>query len=146
MAEETPPRARVPSLRTIAMPADANPGGDIFGGWIMSQMDLAGAIHASYRVVGRIVTVAVESMKFHLPVYVGDQVSCFCDTRKIGTTSISVHIETWVRRRQQHQEYLKVTEATYTYVSIGENRKPVPVQLRESGEKRDEELNTGEQG
>jgi len=119
----------VPSLRTVAMPADANPGGDIFGGWIMSQMDLAGAIHASHRVAGRIVTVAVESMKFHLPVYVGDQVSCFCNTRNIGTTSISVHIETWVRRRQPHQESFKVTEATYTYVSIGENRNPVPIQL-----------------
>lgn len=132
MDEQAPPSARIPSLRTVAMPADANPGGDIFGGWIMSQMDLAGAIHASYRVVGRIVTVAVESMKFHLPVYVGDQVSCFCETRRIGTTSISVHIETWVRRRQPRQEDLKVTEATYTYVSIGEDRRPVPIQLQDS--------------
>jgi len=132
VANEKFPLARVPSLRTIAMPADANPGGDIFGGWIMSQMDLAGAIHASYRVLNRIVTVAVESMKFHLPVYVGDQVSCFCETRQIGTTSISVHIETWVRRREENQEYRKVTEATYTYVAIGKNRKPVPIHLRES--------------
>lgn len=132
MRNQTPPAARVPSLRTVAMPADANPGGDIFGGWIMSQMDVAGAIHASYQVVGRIVTVAVESMKFHLPVFVGDQVSCFCETCRIGTTSISVHIETWVRRRQQHHEYLKVTEATYTYVAIDENRNPRPVQLQNS--------------
>ncbi len=71
-------------------------------------------------------------MKFHLPVYVGDQVSCFCETRQIGTTSISVHIETWVRRREENQEYRKVTEATYTYVAIGKNRKPVPIHLRES--------------
>lgn len=120
------------------MPADANPGGDIFGGWIMSQMDVAGAIHASYRVIGRVVTVAVESMKFHLPVFVGDQVSCYCETRKVGRTSISVHIETWVRRRQQRHEYLKVTEATYTYVAIDQNRNPVPIRLQGSGGDEDE--------
>ena len=76
-----------PSLRTVAMPADANPSGDIFGGWIMSQMDLAGAIYASYLVEGRLVTVAVEGMTFHLPVFVGDQVSCYCKQTRIGTTS-----------------------------------------------------------
>ena len=70
------------ALRTIAMLADANPSGDIFGGWIMSQMDIAGAIYASYIVKGRLVTVAVEGMEFQLPVYVGDQVSCFCRTEK----------------------------------------------------------------
>lgn len=109
------------------MPADANPSGDIFGGWIMSQMDLAGAIHGSYIVKGRLVTVAVESMTFHLPVFIGDQVSCYCNTASIGTTSISIHIETWVRRRQSRQEHFKVTEATYTYVSIDSRRKPVPI-------------------
>lgn len=109
------------------MPADANPSGDIFGGWIMSQMDLAGAIYASYIVKGRIVTVAVEGMAFHLPVFVGDQVSCYCNTSKIGNSSISVHIETWVRRKQSDEEYLKVTEATYIYVSINKNRKPVAI-------------------
>ena len=118
---------REPSLRTVAMPGDANPAGDIFGGWIMSQMDLAGAIFASYVVQGRLVTVAVESMEFHLPVFIGDQVSCYCETTRIGRTSISVHIETWVRRRQGDVEYLKVTEATYTYVSINEDRRPVPI-------------------
>jgi acyl-CoA thioesterase YciA len=118
-----------PSLRTIAMPADANPAGDIFGGWIMSQMDLAGAIHASYKVKGRLVTVAVESMNFHLPVFVGDQVSCYCNTSRIGNTSISIHIETWVRRRQSDIELLKVTEATFTYVSIDKDRKPVPIRI-----------------
>lgn len=120
---------RTPSLRTIAMPADANPSGDIFGGWIMSQMDLAGAIYASYTVRGRLVTVAVESMNFHLPVFIGDQVSCYCDTMKIGNTSISIHIETWVRRKHAKQEYLKVTEATYTYVAIDANRRPVALDL-----------------
>jgi len=95
-AQESQP----PSLRTVAMPADANPSGDIFGGWIMSQMDLAGAIFASYRVKGRLVTVAVEGMNFHRPVFVGDQVSCYCKLKHTGTTSLSVHIETWVRRKQ----------------------------------------------
>lgn len=125
-----PLEGREPSLRTIAMPADANPAGDIFGGWIMSQMDLAGAIFASYTVLGRLVTVAVDGMTFHLPVYVGDQVSCYCDISRVGKTSISIHIETWVRRKQAEVELLKVTEATFTYVSIDENRKPVPLRRR----------------
>lgn len=126
-----PPSDRLLSLRTIAMPADANPSGDIFGGWIMSQMDLAGAIHASYTVKGRLVTVAVESMTFHLPVFIGDQVSCYCDTSRVGRTSISVHIETWVRRKHSQEQHLKVTEASYTYVSIDEDRKPIPLELFE---------------
>jgi acyl-CoA thioesterase YciA len=120
---------RLPSLRTIAMPADANPSGDIFGGWIMSQMDLAGAIYASYAVKGRLVTVGVESMTFHKPVLIGDQVSCYCQTTRIGRTSISIHIETWVRRKHSNQENSKVTEATYTYVSINESRQPIPIEL-----------------
>ncbi len=118
---------QLPSLRTVAMPADANPSGDIFGGWIMAQMDLAGAIHASYVVKDRIVTVAVESMTFHRPVFVGDQVSCYCKTTHIGTTSLSVHIETWVRRKHSAEQDLKVTEATYTYVSIDQNRNPITI-------------------
>lgn len=121
-----------PSLRTVAMPADANPSGDIFGGWIMAQMDLAGAIYASYIVKGRIVTVAVKEMAFHLPVFIGDQVSCYCKTTKIGTTSISIHIETWVRRKQSSEQNLKVTEATYTYVAIDEHRKPIAIKRVDS--------------
>ncbi len=119
-----------PSLRTVAMPADANPSGDIFGGWIMSQMDIAGAIYASYLVKGRLVTVAVESMAFHLPVFVGDQVSCYCKLARVGTTSISVHIETRVRRKKAGEQRLKVTEATYTYVCVDERRRPTPVRMR----------------
>ena len=118
---------REPSLRTLAMPADANPSGDIFGGWIMSQMDLAGAIYASHLVRGRLVTVAVEGMTFHQPVYIGDQVSCYCEIARTGHTSISVHIETWVRRKELEKEYTKVTEATFTYVSIDERRRPVAI-------------------
>ncbi len=124
---ETRPTDKPPSLRTVAMPADANPSGDIFGGWIMSQMDIAGAIFASYIVHGRLVTVAVEGMTFHLPVFVGDQVSCYCNVARFGNTSISIHIEVWVRRKHAAQEHLKVTEATYTYVSINEDRQPVPL-------------------
>jgi acyl-CoA thioesterase YciA len=124
------PEGKLPSLRTVAMPADANPSGDIFGGWIMSQMDLAGAIFASYIVKGRLVTVAVEGMTFHLPVFIGDQVSCYCELTRTGTTSISVHIETWVRRKQSEEQYLRVTEATYTYVCVDSERKPVPVRKR----------------
>lgn len=120
------PRDELPSLRTVAMPADANPSGDIFGGWIMSQMDLAGAIYASYKVEGRLVTVAVEGMTFHLPVFVGDQVSCYCSLLRTGNTSLSIRIETWVRRKQTG-EHLKVTEATYTYVCVDDRRKPVPL-------------------
>ena len=123
---------RAPSLRTVAMPADANPAGDIFGGWIMAQMDIAGAIHASYAVQGRLVTVAVESMTFHLPVFIGDQVSCYCDIIRTGNTSVTIAIETWVRRRHSAVEYFKVTEAEFTYVAIDQDRRPIPIMLYEN--------------
>lgn len=122
------PADRQPSLRTLAMPANANPLGDIFGGWILAQMDIAGAVYASHIVQGRLVTVAVDSMKFHLPVYVGDEVSCFCDTEAIGTTSITVHVATWVRRRMAGQEQLQVTEAKFTYVLVNDKRRPIPIE------------------
>lgn len=121
------PKGRHASLRTIAMPADANPNGDIFGGWIMSQMDVAGAAYSKYIAKARVVTVAVEAMTFHLPVYIGDEVSCYCDTVKIGRTSISVHVEAWARRSAHIDENIKVTEAVYTYVAMDENRKPIPI-------------------
>ena len=115
------------SLRTIAMPADANPSGDIFGGWIMSQMDLAGASHARNIAKTRVVTVAVEAMTFHLPVFVGDEVSCYCETKRVGNTSISVQVETWVRRDGLLDEIVKVTEAMYIFVAVGDDRKPIPL-------------------
>ncbi len=130
MADDTFPEGQQPSLRTIAMPADANPSGDIFGGWILSQMDLAGTIYASYLVEGRLVTVAVEGMTFHLPVFVGDQVSCYCKLARTGNTSLSVRIETWVRRKQSGDQPLRVTEATYTFVSVDEQGKPTPLRKR----------------
>ncbi len=121
------PENKHASLRTLAMPADANPSGDIFGGWIMSQMDIAGASYARHIAKARVVTVAVEAMTFHLPVYIGDEVSCYCEVQKTGRTSVSIHIETWVRRDRLTEEVVKVTEAVYTYVAIDENRRPIPL-------------------
>lgn len=116
------------ALQTVAMPANSNPSGDIFGGWIMAQMDIAGGIHAYEVARGRVVTVAVDSMSFHLPVYVGDVVSCYCDTIKIGTTSITVAVETWVKRRKETENIEKVTEGSFTFVAIDESGRPRPVQ------------------
>ena len=119
-------KLRDPALRTIAMPADANPAGDIFGGWLLSQMDMAGAIVAVRRARGRVATVAVASMTFHLPVFVGDEVSCYAEIVKTGRTSITVNVESWARRNMT-DEHVKVTQGTYTYVSIGPDRKPRPL-------------------
>ena len=114
------------SLRSIAMPADTNPNGDIFGGWILSQMDLAGGTHAFYVAQGRVATVAVTGMKFHKPVNVGDEVSCYCATDHIGSTSVTVRVETWVRRRRQAVEE-QVAEGVFTFVAIDSNGQPRPV-------------------
>ncbi len=115
-----------PSLRAIAMPADTNPNGDIFGGWLLAQMDLAGGNLAGQRARGRVATVAATAMTFHLPVFVGDEVSCYCALEKIGRSSMTVRIETWVRRRDGG-EVVKVTEGIFTYVAIGAARRPRPV-------------------
>lgn len=128
VGEERDREARIPSTRTVAMPADANPNGDIFGGWLMSQMDVAGGVHAMHRAGGRVVTVAVDAMTFHKPVQVGDQVSCYCVTEKVGNTSIRVRVETRVRRRHQvDAREEKVTEGLFTYVAIDADGKPRPV-------------------
>lgn len=119
--DSTPPESEA-MLRTIAMPADTNPNGDIFGGWLLAQMDLAAGSYASHQAKGRVVTVGIEAMSFHLPVYVGDQVSCYCETKTFGQTSIRVHVETWVRRRRDH-ELVKVTEGVFTFVAIDEQGK-----------------------
>jgi acyl-CoA thioesterase YciA len=112
-----------PALRSIAMPADANPAGDIFGGWVLSQMDLAGGVVAHRRAQGRTATVAVTGMTFHLPVFIGDEVSCYAYIVKTGRTSITVKIETWVRRGLTGERVM-VTEGIFTYVAIGPDRKP----------------------
>ena len=111
------------AMRAIAMPADANPNGDIFGGWLLAQMDLAGGSVASQRAQGRVATVAVTGMTFHRPVFIGDEVSCYATVTRVGRSSITIDIETWVRRNLSN-ERVKVTEGTYTYVAIGDDRRP----------------------
>jgi len=123
MSEPIQPPEREPLIRAIAMPADANPAGDIFGGWLMSQMDLAGANAAARRSRGRCVTVAVDGMVFHEPVYVGDEVSLYASVLRVGRTSMTIRVEAW-RRRLVSESQHKVTEATFTFVAIDESRKP----------------------
>jgi acyl-CoA thioesterase YciA len=115
-----------PALRAIAMPADTNPHGDIFGGWLLCQMDLAGSTFATRRAEGRVVTVAITAMVFHRPVMVGDEVTCFCDVEKIGNTSITLKIQSWVRRRIDPTP-IKVTEGLFTYVRVGPDGRPLPI-------------------
>lgn len=115
-----------PTLRAIAMPADANPLGDIFGGWLLAQMDLAGSTVATRRAAGRVVTVAITAMTFHRPVFIGDEVTCYAVITQIGHTSITVKIESWVRRGIG-SEYIEVTEGIFTYVAVDPDRKPRPV-------------------
>lgn len=115
-----------PALRAIAMPADANPAGDIFGGWLLSQMDLAGSTVATRRARGRVVTVAITAMTFHRPVFVGDEVSCYAEIVKVGNTSVTVKIESWARRGRG-EERVEVTEGIFTYVAVDSDRKPRPV-------------------
>ncbi|MSP66788.1 MAG: acyl-CoA thioesterase [Alphaproteobacteria bacterium] len=123
---DTPPPGIEPAIRTLAMPADTNPSGDIFGGWIMAQMDIAGASIATERAKGRVATVAVAAMTFHKPIYVGDMVSCYAVIERVGRTSITVQVEAFARRARAG-ETVKVTEATFTYVALGEDRHPRPV-------------------
>lgn len=103
------------------MPADANAYGDIFGGWLMSQMDLAAGSIASRHSRGRAVTIAVEGMKFHLPVSVGDEVAVYAELVRVGRTSMTIDVEAW-RRHRHEDEMHKVTQASFTFVAIDENR------------------------
>jgi acyl-CoA thioesterase YciA len=113
-----------PHLRTVAMPRDANSGGDIFGGWTLSQMDLAGGTFAAERAEGRVATVAIEAMRFLRPVSVGDEVSCYCSLKEAGETSLTVKIETWARGRGRDKAPEKVTEGVFTFVAIGGDGRP----------------------
>src|ERR1700735_4502856 len=110
-------------IRTLAMPADTNQNGDIFGGWLPRQMDLGGGVFASKTTKSRTVTVAIEAMNFRKAVYVGDLVSVHANLVRIGKTSITVHIEAWVMRRKEMNSIL-VTDGNFTYVSIDEQRHP----------------------
>jgi acyl-CoA thioesterase YciA len=112
-----------PALRAIAMPADANPSGDIFGGWLLAQMDLAGGSVAMQRADGRVATVAITGMTFHQPVFVGDEVSCYATITRVGRSSITIAIESWARRHRGRGR-VKVTAGTFTYVAIGGDRRP----------------------
>jgi acyl-CoA thioesterase YciA len=114
-------------IRTLAMPADTNQNGDIFGGWLLSQMDIGGGVFASKIAKSRTVTVAIEAMNFRKPVYVGDLVSVHANLVKIGRTSITVHLEAWVLRRKEMQSIL-VTDGHFTYVSIDDQGHPQAVQ------------------
>ncbi|MGI8438453.1 MAG: acyl-CoA thioesterase [Chthoniobacterales bacterium] len=114
-------------IQTIAMPSDTNPSGDIFGGWIMSQMDLGSSILAGQRARGRVVTVAMEGMSFLQPVRVGDTVACYATVEKIGRTSMTIPVEVWVRRYRTG-ELVRVTRAVFIFVALDEQGRPVPVQ------------------
>ena len=114
------------SLRTVAMPADTNPAGDIFGGWIMSLMDVAGGISAARLAGGRVATVAVTDMAFLRPVKMGDVVCCYTDLLRIGRTSLTLRIEAWVLR-QRIGDRIRVTHADFTYVALDDSGQPRPV-------------------
>lgn len=127
MADEaTQPHGEI-AIRTLAMPADANPAGDIFGGWVLGQMDIAGGIVARARAKGRLATVAVDAMTFKLPVFVGDLLTCHGKIERVGRTSIAVWVEAWATRGDGSK--VKVTEGKFTYVAIDQNRKPRTVPI-----------------
>jgi len=118
---------RQPTLRVAAMPSDANYTGDIFGGWLMGQVDVAGSIPAVHRAKGRVATIAVNSFVFKQPIFVGDVVSFYASIIKVGNTSITVDVEVYVQRDPENPTCLKVTEATLTYVAVGDDRRPRPL-------------------
>ena len=115
-----------PAVRTLAMPADTNPSGDIFGGWVLAQMDLAAGIVAAQRAQGRVATAALDGMSFHRPVYVGDLVSCYARVTRVGRSSMTVQVDTLALRRRTGDE-VKVTEGQFTLVALDEEGLPRPV-------------------
>jgi acyl-CoA thioesterase YciA len=114
----------MPQLRVMPMPADANVHGDVFGGWIMAQVDIAGAIPAARRANGRVATIAVNSFLFKQPVFVGDLLSFYAEVTRVGNTSLTVTVEVYAERNRLQADTVKVTEATLTYVATGDDRKP----------------------
>ncbi len=121
------PEGQMPMLRVVPMPADSNPSGDVFGGWIMAQVDIAGALVAQARANGRVVTVAVNSFLFKEPVFVGDLLSIYAHIVKTGTTSLTVSVEVYAERVRLNSEVVKVTEATLVYVATDSQRRPRPL-------------------
>ena len=131
MPTRSAPPDEAPKLRTTAMPADANPSGDIFGGWLMGLMDLAAGNAAARRARGRVATIAVEGMVFHSPVLVGDEVSIYADIVSVGRSSMRIEVQAW-RRKMSEAAMNQVTEAVFTFVAIDVDRKPRPVPPEES--------------
>jgi len=115
---------REPTIRVVAMPSDANYTGDMFGGWLMGQVDIAGSIPAMHRAKGRVVTVAVNSFVFKQPIFIGDVVSFYTRIVKVGRTSLTVEVEVYAQRDPAKLTCVKVTEATLVYVAVGEDRRP----------------------
>jgi acyl-CoA thioesterase YciA len=126
MIEEAQPPKEAPTIRVTAMPCDTNPYGDIFGGWLMGQMDWAASSHAARHAGGRTVTVAVDGMSFIRPVFVGDELSVYTRIIKQGRTSLTIHTEAWSRARD-NEHINKVTEAKFVFVAIGQDRRPRPI-------------------
>ena len=121
------PAGRIPALRVVPMPADSNHNGDIFGGWIMAQVDVAGGTVAGRMARGRVATVAVNSFTFKQPVQIGDVLSLYADVVRVGNTSITVNVEVYAERGRSYTRVVKVTEATLTYVAIDLEGRPRPV-------------------
>lgn len=122
---EDQPRGEL-TTRTLAMPADANPSGDIFGGWVLSQMDIAGGIAAGQHAQGRVATVAIDAMTFIRPVNIGDILCVYADIERVGRTSIAVHLEAWALRERMG-ERVKVTEGQFVFVALDETGRPRPL-------------------
>jgi acyl-CoA thioesterase YciA len=127
MSKQQLPDDQIPVLRVMPMPADANIHGDVFGGWIMAHVDVAGAVPAARRASGRVATVAVTSFLFKHPVFVGDLVSFYAHIVRTGRTSITVEVEVYAERNRLQKEVSKVTEATLVYVATDEHRQPRPL-------------------
>ena len=139
-AQTLPPS--MPVLRVVPMPSDANMHGDVFGGWIMAHVDVAGSLPAIRRAGGRVATVAVNSFLFKQPVFVGDLLSFYAKVVRVGTTSVTVQVEVFAERNRLNAEVVKVTEATLTYVATDDSRKPRPLPNLPLGEHK---LSTQEQ-
>ncbi|MEJ6737331.1 MAG: acyl-CoA thioesterase [Flavobacteriales bacterium] len=118
------------AIRVVAMPKDTNPAGDVFGGWLLSQMDLAGGVFCRKIAKGRVVTIKIESTTFNAPVFIGDTLCCYVSLVKIGRTSITTHIEAYVNRDFEDTR-IKVTEGNFKYVKMDENKKPTPIEQAE---------------
>lgn len=131
MTQADPAPLGDPAIRTIAMPAQTNAAGDIFGGWLMWQMDLAAGNAAARRARGRCATIAVDGMVFHRPVAVGDEVSLYATVGRVGRTSLTVDVEAW-RCRRDGDEMMKVTQARFTFVALDESGRPRPVPAQDA--------------